>query len=240
MPTMTRRDLLKVSAGAATGLAAASVLPTALAAAAVHTSSQRAPRLRFGVVGANHDHIHGMIGAVKRGGGELVAFHIREPDIAAAFAKRYPDAKQLSDERAVLEDKSIQLVLSSIVPVERAPLGIRVMKAGKDYLSDKPGITSLEQLAEVRRVQAQTKRSYSILYSERLEVPAAVKAAELVKAGAIGDVIQTVNLAPHRVNPPSRPAWFWDTAYYGGILTDIGSHQIDQFLYYTGSTKGEV
>jgi predicted dehydrogenase len=208
----------------------------------VHTAprGRSAARIRFGVVGANHDHINGMIGALVRGGGELASFHIREPEIAAAFARRHPEAKQVADERAVLDDPSIQLVASSITPVERAPLGIRVMKAGKDYLSDKPGITSLEQLAEVRRVQAQTKRIYSILYSERLEVPAAVRAGELVKAGAIGDVIQTVNLAPHRVSPATRPAWFWDTAYYGGILTDIGSHQVDQFLFYTGSTRADV
>jgi predicted dehydrogenase len=197
-------------------------------------------RIRFGVVGANHGHIYGMVDAVRRGGGELASFHIREPELAAQFQRRYPDAKAVADERAVLDDASLQLVLSAITPVERAPLGIRVMKAGKDYLSDKPGITSLEQLAEVRRVQAQTKRIYSILYSERLEVQAAVKAGELVKAGAIGDVVQTVNLAPHRVSPATRPAWFWDTAYYGGILTDIGSHQVDQFLFYTGSTRGEV
>ena len=241
MPNLTRRVLLHASA-AATGLAAASVIiPTPSEAKGRDlASSRRAARLRFAVVGANHDHINGMIGAVQRGGGELVSYRIREPEIAARFQRRYPDAKAVADERAVLEDPSIQLVLSSITPVERAPLGVRVMKAGKDYLSDKPGITSLEQLAEVRRVQAQTKRIYSILYSERLEVPAAVKAGELVKAGAIGDVIQTVNLAPHRVSPATRPAWFWDTAYYGGILTDIGSHQVDQFLFYTGSTRADV
>ncbi|AHG89661.1 Oxidoreductase domain-containing protein [Gemmatirosa kalamazoonensis] len=240
MPNLTRRDLLKASAAALSATALPSAARGLAATHAAPTSDRRAPRLRFGVVGANHDHIHGMIGAVVRGGGELVSYHIREPEIAAAFARRYPQAKAVADERAVLDDPSIKLVLSSIIPVERAPLGIRVMKAGKDYLSDKPGITTLDQLAEVRRVQAQTKRIYSILYSERLEVPAAVKAGELVKAGAIGDVVQTVNLAPHRINPPSRPEWFWDPAQYGGILTDIGSHQIDQFLFYTGSTKGEV
>ena len=234
MSSMNRRDALKASAAIA-GLA---VVPNA--ARDLLVPSRRAPRLRFAVVGANHNHIDGMIGAIVRGGGELVSYHIREPEIAAPFARRYPNAKQVSDERAVLEDPTIQLVLSSIIPVERAPLGVRVMQHGKDYLSDKPGITTLEQLAEVRRVQAQTKRIYSILYSERLEVKAAVKAGDLVKAGAIGDVVQTVNLAPHRINPPERPDWFWDPAYFGGILTDVGSHQIDQFLFYTGSTKGEV
>ena len=78
------------------------------------------------------------------------------------------------------------------------------------------------------------------MYSERLEVRSAVYAGELVKQGAIGKVIQTINLGPHRMNIPSRPEWFFDKSRYGGILCDIGSHQADQFLYYTGSTTAKV
>jgi predicted dehydrogenase len=101
-------------------------------------------------------------------------------------------------------------------------------------------MTTLEQLAEVRRVQAETRRIYSIMYSERLENAATVKAGQLAADGAIGDVVQTIGLGPHRVNAPSRPAWFWDPARFGGIICDIGSHQCDQFLYFTGSTSAEV
>jgi predicted dehydrogenase len=114
------------------------------------------------------------------------------------------------------------------------------MKHGKDYMSDKPGMITLEQLAEARKVQAETKQIYSIMYSERVENKATVKAGELVKAGAIGKVVQTVGLGPHRVNPKSRPDWFWDKKRYGGILCDIGSHQGDQFLFFTGSTQADV
>jgi len=122
------------------------------------------------------------------------------------------------------------------------------MRHGKDYLSDKPGITTLEQLAAVRKAIAETHRIYAILYSERLEVKAAVKAGELIKAGAIGRVVQTINIAPHQVTQrhgdagggTGRPEWFWNPDQYGGILCDIGSHQVDQFLYYTGSTEAEV
>ena len=241
MDKLTRRDLVKASAGAVAGFAALSAIPERLSAA-VHTArrGKQAARIRFAVIGANHNHIYGQVGAATRGGGEFVAYYVREPEIRADFAKRYPNVKAVADERAILEDPSIQLVLSSIIPIERAPLGVRVMQHGKDYMSDKPGIITMAQLAEVRRVQKETKRIYSILYSERLEVPAAVKAGELVKAGAIGTVVQTVGLGPHRVTPASRPAWFWDVANYGGILCDIGSHQADQFLFYTGSTSGEV
>jgi predicted dehydrogenase len=241
MGKMTRRDLLKTSAAAAAGLAAASVIAEPLAAA-VHTPRRgnAASRIRFAVIGMNHSHIYGQVDATVRGGGELVSFHAKEPDLAAEFARRYPNARQVADERAILDDGSIQLVLSSIVPNERAPLGLRVMRAGKDFMSDKPGITTLEQLAEVRRVQAATKRIYSILYSERHENAATIRAGDLVRQGAIGKVVQTIGMGPHRINPPDRPAWFWDPAKYGGIICDIGSHQFDQFLFFTGSTRGEI
>ena len=241
MTHFTRRDLMKASAGLVAGLAAAAAAPGRLAAA-VHTGRRGTPaaRIRFAVIGMNHSHIYGQVDAVTRGGGELVAFHAAEDDLASAFARRYPNAKRVADERAILDDRSIQLVISSIVPDQRAPLGIRVMRAGKDYMADKPGITTLEQLAEARRVQAETKRIYSITYSERFENGATVKAGDLVRAGAIGDVVQTVGLGPHRINPPSRPAWFWDPRRYGGIICDIASHQFDQFLWMTQSTKGEI
>lgn len=206
--------------------------------------------IKFGVCGISHDHIYGMVGAIQRGGGEMVAAYGAEPDKVAGFKKRFPDVKMVSSEEEILNDPSIQLVLSSTIPNERAPLGIRVMKRGKDFLSDKPGATSLVQIEDIRKTIAETKRIYGILYSERLEVKAAVKAGELVKAGAIGRVIQTINIAPHQIvqrgadpyagGAGGRPEWFWDPAKYGGILTDIGSHQVDQFLYYTGSTEGDV
>ena len=198
------------------------------------------PKIRFSVIGINHNHINSQVGAVLRGGGELVGLYAQEDDLANDFIKRFPQVKRAQSEKEILEDSSIQLVLSSAIPDQRAPIGIRVMQHGKDYMADKPGITTLEQLAEVRRVQAQTKRIYSIMYSERFENRATVKAGELVKAGAIGRVVQTIGLGPHRITPATRPAWFWEKPRYGGILCDIGSHQADQFLYFTGSTRADI
>lgn len=198
------------------------------------------PRIRFAVIGLNHGHIYGQTGAVLRGGGELAWVYAKEPDLLKAFQTRFPQAKLARSEDEILQDPSIQLVVSASIPVERAPLGIRVMLHGKDYMADKPGITTLAQLDEARRVQAATKRIYSIMYSERFENRGTIKAAELVQAGAIGRVIQTVGLGPHRTSPATRPAWFWQRSHYGGILCDIASHQADQFLYFTGSTKAEV
>ncbi|MGK6357137.1 Gfo/Idh/MocA family protein [Sphingomonas sp. DT-207] len=198
-------------------------------------------RINFGVIGLDHAHIYGMTDAMIRGGGTPTAFFATDPAQIALFQKRYGNGVRLArSEEEILGDKSIKLIAGAPIPDLRAPLGIRAMRAGKDYLGDKPAITSLEQLAEVRRAVKETGRKFAIMYSERLEVRAAVHAGQLVDQGRIGKVIQTVNLAPHRISAPSRPEWFWDKARYGGILTDIGSHQADQFLYYTRSTSAHV
>ena len=207
--------------------------------------------IKFAVCGMSHDHMYGMVGASQRGGGVLTKWYGEEPDKIALFKSRFPDVPMAASEDEILSDPAIQLVLSSTIASHRAPLGVRVMKHGKDFLSDKPGITTLEQLAEVRKTIAETKRIYGIMYSERLEVKAAVKAGELVQAGAIGKVIQTINIAPHQIEQggnadkfnggaSTRPDWFWNPDLYGGILTDIGSHQVDQFLFYTGSTSADI
>ncbi|HMB63258.1 MAG TPA: Gfo/Idh/MocA family oxidoreductase [Eudoraea sp.] len=248
-----RRRFIKKTFAAGAGLAAVGI-PGELAAGSFHQTSrpkyvkatsnykpsQQKASIRFGVIGLNHGHIYGQVEALLGGGGKLVSVYAKEPELLEGFTRRYPDVKVASGEEELLEDDSIQLIASASIPSERAPLGIRSMKNGKDFMSDKPGITSLGQLAEVKKVQKETGRIYSIMYSERLSNPATVKAGELIKAGAIGKVVQTIGLGPHRMRSNTRPEWFFDPERFGGILTDIGSHQADQFLFFTGSTEAKV
>ncbi len=242
-----RRNFIKQSIAMAAGIGA-STLPVDLYSNSMKIEQSKITSkpnkvnagVRFSTIGLNHGHINSQTEAMIRAGAELVAFYAKEPDLAEAYAKRYPQAKRAQSEKEILEDNSIQLIISASIPVDRAPLGIEVMKHGKDFMVDKPGITTLKQLAEVRRVQKETKRIYSIMYSERFENRATVKAGELVKSGAIGQVIQTMGLGPHRMNIKTRPDWFFDKQYYGGIICDIASHQFDQYLFFTGSTQAEV
>lgn len=195
--------------------------------------------VRFAVIGLDHRHIFGMVDCLRDAGGELAGFH----DGGALrdwFVEKYPDAKAVPDKRRILEDKSIDLIVCAGVPDERAAIGIEAMRHGKDFLSDKPGMTTLEQLAQVKQVQAETKRIYSVCYSEHFETRSTVKAGELVHAGAIGRVVSTVGLGPHRLNKPTRPGWFFERKRYGGILADIASHQCEQFLFLTGARDAEI
>ena len=198
------------------------------------------PQIRFAVTGLNHGHIYGQTQSMLDAGAQAVCFYAPEDDLSEQFSKTYPQIPRVDALVETLEDESIQLVLNAGIPVERAAVGIKVMQHGKDYMVDKPGMITLEQLEEVRRAQAETGQIYSICYSERFKSRAAAKTAELIGKGAIGEVIQTLSLGPHLRSFPNRPDWFFVKEKYGGILTDIGSHNFDQFLHYTGSTSAEI
>ncbi len=196
--------------------------------------------IRFAVIGINHNHIYGQVDCLLDAGAEFVSFHAIEDDLAKAFGDKYPQAKRVSDKRAILEDKSIQMVVTAAILNERAGVAIEAMRHGKDVMSDKPGMTSHDQLADLRRVVAETGRIFSVCYSEHFETRSTVKAGELVKAGAIGEVIHTVGLGPHAIRNNQRPDWFFDRKRYGGILCDIGSHQCEQFLFFSDTLDAEV
>lgn len=198
--------------------------------------------LKMGVLGTDHRHIFGQLSSMKKTGAIGTKWWTRGEAVgkSSEFADEFPELTQVQSPDEIYNDPDIDLVLIAAIPAERADLAIAAMRAGKDVMTDKPGCTSLEQLEAIKQTVVETGRIWSIDFSERFEVEAVTKAAELVQAGKIGTVVQTIGMGPHRTNHPTRPNWFYDDSQYGGILCDIASHQIDQFLYFTGSTDAEV
>jgi predicted dehydrogenase len=194
----------------------------------------------FAAIGLDHGHIYGQCNGLIEAGGDLRWVYDPDPAKVEAFQQKYPSVKAARDPDQILDDAEIKMVAAAPVPSDRGPLGCRVMEAGKDYFVDKCPFTSLDQLAEARIVAARTEKKYMVYYSERLHVESAVMADQLVAQGAIGRVIQVIGFGPHRLNAKSRPAWFFEKEKYGGILCDIGSHQCEQFLHYTGATDARL
>ncbi|MGA3172775.1 MAG: Gfo/Idh/MocA family oxidoreductase, partial [Chthoniobacteraceae bacterium] len=188
----------------------------------------------------DHGHIFGQTNGLREAGGQVKWVYDPDEKKVAGFLEKYPEAKRARGLDEILNDVEVKLVAAAAVPCERGPIGCRVMEAGKDYFTDKTPFTTLEQLAVAREAVARTGRKYMVYYSERLHVECAVRAGELIREGVIGRVLQVLGLGPHRLNAPSRPAWFYEKEKYGGILCDIGSHQIEQFLYYSGAKEARV
>lgn len=192
-------------------------------------------------IGLDHGHIYGMCNGLTEAGAELKWVYDPDPEKVKSFMKVFPEVKAAESEEQVLGDPEVKLVCGAAVTSERCALGLRVMNAGKDYFTDKAPLTTLEQLAAAKETVKKTGRKYMVYYSERLHVEAAVYAGQLIEEGAIGTPIHIDGFGPHRIgNPAGRPGWFFQKEKYGGILCDIGSHQIEQFLFYCGVKDAEV
>ncbi|MBS4205665.1 Gfo/Idh/MocA family protein [Lederbergia citrea] len=188
----------------------------------------------------DHGHIYGMCNGLVEAGATLKYVYDPDPAKVRKFIESFPEAQAADSVEQILKDDEIKLVAAAAIPSERGPLGVRVMESGKDYFTDKTPFTTLEQLEAAKETVEKTGKKYMVYYSERLHVESAVYVGNLIKEGAIGRVLQVSNLAPHLLNAPSRPEWFFQKEKYGGILCDIGSHQIEQFLYYSANTDAEV
>lgn len=193
----------------------------------------------FAAVGLAHGHIYGMVQELIDAGATLSLVHDDDPAALAAFVGQFPQVRVAASEQEVLDDPEVRLVASASIASDRAPLGIRVLDAGKDFFADKPAITTLDDLAAAREAVSRTGRKFAVYYGERVHSEAAILAGQLVEQGAIGTVLQVASFGPHRIGA-GRPDWFYDPARYGGILCDIGSHNFEQMLHFTGATAGEI
>lgn len=187
----------------------------------------------FSVTALEHGHINGMTKALIEAGATLKYVWDEDPQKLAAFLRAFPQARAARCEAEILDDADTRLVAAAAVTSERCALGLRVMDAGKDYFTDKAPLTTLAQLAQARQKAADTGRKYMVYFSERLHSEASVLAGAMIAQGEVGQVIHVEGMGPHRLGT-GRPDWFFRKAQYGGILCDIGSHQIEQFMAFTG------
>lgn len=195
---------------------------------------------KFAAVALDHGHINGMTNGLLEAGATLKWVYDPDEKKVAAYKAEFPQVQIAESLEQVLADSEVHLVAAAAIPNLRSKLGNRVMRAGKDYFTDKTAFTTMKQLEETKRVVKETRQKFWVYFSERLHVEGAVFAGQLIKEGKIGEVIQVTGFGPHRLDKEVRPDWFFKKEQYGGILCDIGSHQIEQFLYFTGNEDADV
>ncbi|MDA8866795.1 Gfo/Idh/MocA family oxidoreductase [Candidatus Pelagibacter sp.] len=197
--------------------------------------------INLGVIGIDHGHIFDMLDEMLKEGCTCDYFWTEgSPLTLKEFNQKYPNIKRVENKSEILNDNKIDMILISSIPKDRAINSIEALKSGKDVMVDKPGCTTLDQLEDLKRTVKQTGKIWSVNFSERFHVAAVTKAEQLVAEGKIGKVKQTMGTGPHRQGNYERPNWFYERESYGGIITDIGSHQIHQFLVFTNSNEAKI
>jgi predicted dehydrogenase len=197
-------------------------------------------QLRVGVAGLDHDHGLMLAGRLRLAGARLVAFHATTPrDRFALSALGLPGRAVARTIDEIIEADDIDVVVTAAVPDQRGDIAVRALRAGKHVVADKPGVTTLDDLARIDAAASETGRRWWVLFGERFENRAVSEACERARLGDIGQVVSVLGLGPHRMGAAGRPDWFWEPSRTGGILVDIGAHQADQFLAATGAGTGD-
>lgn len=192
-----------------------------------------------GVIGLDHGHIYGMCNGLTEAGSSIKLVYDPDPKKVLQFQKAFPEARA-AESQAEVFSSSVKMIASAAVAADRCQIGIEAMRHGKDYFADKPPITTKTQLAAARKTVSDTGRKFYIYFSERLHVEASVYAEKLLREGAIGRVVQVIGRGPHRMSANTRPEWFFDEERYGGILVDIGCHQIEQLIFFAGAKDAKI
>lgn len=255
---MQRRDFLTHTAGA---MAAGAILPSlalaqgaAPAAKAPATPAAKSPyapgpkptpvvkpgEFVFAAAHFDHGHLTGQCSALIEAGATLKWIYEPDEKKRESFVRRFKQAKLAKSLDEILADPEVKLLTAAAITSERGAIGCRTMEAGKDYFTDKAPFTTLDQLEQARKVAAKTGKKYMVYYGERLTSEAGMFATDLIQQGVIGRVVQVIGLGPHRLGKATRPKWFFEKEKYGGILCDIGSHQSEQYLAYSGATDATV
>lgn len=194
---------------------------------------------RLAVVGADHLHVIDIVDKLVAVGVESAA-HTPDGSLVGLYESWRTDSRATSLAE-ILDDGRIDIVVTAGIPDERAAVACAAIDAGKWVVSDKPGVTTGPQLDRIRQsLDGRTGRRWTVVFSERLGSRSTKRAIELARDGAIGRIAAVIGSGPHTLAADQRPEWFWDQNRTGGILVDIGSHQIDQFIATIASGRDEM
>jgi predicted dehydrogenase len=117
-----------------------------------------------------------------------------------------------------------------------AEASIKAIRAGKHVLAEKPIALNDREAAMVQNALAESDVRYLASYSFRY-LPAWQQARELLEAGAVGEIEA---ISGRFGCGPLNKGWIADPATGGGPLLFLGSHLVDQILWYAGDAPVEV
>ncbi|MEU4013986.1 Gfo/Idh/MocA family oxidoreductase [Microbacterium sp. NPDC028030] len=196
--------------------------------------------LRIAIIGAAHPHVDYVPDELTRSdrdGFVLVGVHDPDPAVAEHHAARFgvPAFDRADD----LLAEGIDLAVIAGVYGARGSDVVAALRAGAHVLADKPLCISLAELDEIEAAAAEADRTVSLLLEKR-GYPETLAALAVVEAGELGDIVGITSSGPHKLNRAQRPAWFFDPAQYGGILTDLSVHDLDAALLFAPADEGVI
>ena len=196
--------------------------------------------IKMGVVGLSHFHIHMFLEeALQINGVRITGVYDDELDVSRAASERYkaPCFKSMDE---LLKQAEVNVIATAAVNCKKPDIIIKTLEKDMPVIVDKPLATKMEDLDRIERFIKNKKnaRLYMML-TERYN-PVLYTIRKYIDAKEIGEIVNCILLRPHKLKPETRPAWFFRNDLYGGLINDLGVHDIDIIRWMTGSEVQEI
>ncbi|NPV80086.1 MAG: Gfo/Idh/MocA family oxidoreductase [Firmicutes bacterium] len=198
--------------------------------------------IKIAVVGLAHPHIYDFLNeALGLDGVRLTGIVEEDATTRLNASKRYGQVPAFETMDDLLESVDVDLIATAAVNNRKADIIVNALKKGKHVISDKPLVTTMEDLERVKEAfrEAGPNARLCMLLTERYN-PSLVTAKQVIDSGEIGEIVNCIALRPHRLAPSTRPLWMFNRKEYGGIIVDLAIHDIDILRWFTGSDIAKI
>ena len=193
-------------------------------------------RLRVGIVGCGYQ--GGIMAQTIARGNALQVTACADPDQAAAarVAAIAGNTAVYASVEDMLQHAEVDAVLVATAHHVLYECSLAAIRAGKHVLTEKPIGLDEKEAVQLEEAVARANVCFMAGYSFRY-IAAWQKVHELLQAGAVGE-IHTVT-GSMSIGPMSK-SWIASPETGGGPLLYVGSHLVDQILWYLGDDPVQV
>jgi predicted dehydrogenase len=192
------------------------------------------------IIGVAHPHVEYVLEELKRSDRkDYTLLGVQDSDVELAHHYAAPfGAPVFAQVNEILAERPDVAVIAGRY-AERGTEAAAALRAGAHIIADKPLCTSLEQLNEVEQAVRVSGRSVTLLLEKR-GYPETLAAHEFIQTGGLGEIVGITSVGPHKLNPNTRPEWFFRRDEYGGIIGDLAVHDLDTALLFAPAQSAQV
>jgi predicted dehydrogenase len=167
-------------------------------------------------------------------GYELTKISTSKPENVKLIEERYPVTAVVPNGKGIIEDPEIDLVIVTSPNTEHFRWAREALIAGKHVVVEKPFTVNVAEADELIEI-AQRQGKILTVYHNRRFTSDTKTVRKILESGILGEIVDyESHFDRYRPNPRPGGAWREDPLPGSGIFYDLGSHLIDQALWFFG------
>ena len=153
---------------------------------------------------------------------------------STAAKERYPNTEVVADAESIISDPNIDLVIVTSPNTDHFKWAKEALLAGKHAVVEKPFTVDVAEAEELIEISKKQGKILTVYHNRRFTSDTKT-VKKLLDSGILGDIVDyETHFDRYRTDPRPNGAWREQPLPGSGIFYDLGSHLIDQSLWFFG------